>query len=127
MYKRQVTSCVLFLLAFVPLIFGGTVYKMLERILTAKLVIVLLVLSAVVIVLVSARSVREVMAGFFRFGQVPLRAATIVQGRHFTLSESIDGVSYTIRGTIEEGGTVITGFRAGDREFKFEEDVPHDL
>ena len=64
-----------FLLAFVPLIFGGTVYRMLEKIMTAKLVLVLGYLSMIAVALVSWPVIRDVATGFFRFGTVPLRAA----------------------------------------------------
>ncbi len=74
-----------FLLAFVPLIFGGTVYRMLEKIMTAKLVLVLGYLSIIALVFVSWPVVRDVAIGFFRFGTVPLRAQTNVLERHFTL------------------------------------------
>ena len=64
----------IFLLAFVPLIFGGTVYRMLERIMTAKLVLVLGYLSLIGATVVSWPVITEVCTGFFRFGTVPLRA-----------------------------------------------------
>ena len=44
----------IFLLAFVPLIFGGTVYRMLEKIMAAKLVVVLGYLSIIAVTMVSA-------------------------------------------------------------------------
>ena len=117
-------SCTLFLLAFVPLIFGGTVYKTLERIMSAKLVFVLIFLCFVATFLISARSVREVFSGFVRFGQIPLRAQTIIDGRHFTIYEQDDGDSYRVQGTVEEEGTVVTGFQAGDVVYKIDDDLP---
>ena len=77
----------IFLLAFVPLIFGGTVYRMLERIMTAKLVLVLGYLSLIAVTLVSWPVIREVCTGFVSFGTVPLRAQSIILERHFTLQE----------------------------------------
>lgn len=117
-------SCTLFLLAFLPLIFGGTVYKTLERIMTVKLIFVLIFLCFVATFLISARSVREVFTGFVRFGQIPLRADTIIDGRHFTIHEQDGQDSYRVQGTVEETGTVITGFQAGDEDFKIDAELP---
>ena len=117
-------SCVLFLLAFLPLIFGGTVYKMLERIMTVKLVVVLIFLVLVSSCLISSRSMGEVLSGFFRFGQIPLRANTIIDGRHFTLTEQHDDILYRMRGTVEETETVVTEFTAGNQSFRMDQEVP---
>ena len=51
---------VIFLLAFVPLVFGGTVYRMLEKIMTAKLVLVLGYLSLIAVTIVSWPVIRDV-------------------------------------------------------------------
>ena len=48
-------GCGIFLLAFVPLIFGGTVYRMLEKIMTFKLVVVLGYLTFVAVSQTSLR------------------------------------------------------------------------
>ena len=120
----HVLSCVLFLVAYLPLIFGGTVYKMLERIMTAKLVVVLIFLGFVASFLVSSRSMGEVFSGFMRFGQIPLRAGTIVDGRHFTLTERDGQVAYQVRGTVEDTDTVVTEFRVGDDLYKINDEVP---
>ncbi|MBP61715.1 MAG: hypothetical protein CMJ62_09335, partial [Planctomycetaceae bacterium] len=117
-------SCVLFLLAFLPLIFGGTVYKMLERIMTVKLVVVLIFLVLVSTCLISSRSMSEVLSGFLRFGQIPLRANTIIDGRHFTLTEQHDDILYRIRGTVEETETVVTEFTAGNQIFRMDQEIP---
>tara|TARA_B100000809_G_C15121900_1_gene524635 strand:+ start:137 stop:2068 length:1932 start_codon:yes stop_codon:yes gene_type:complete len=117
-------SCVLFLLAFLPLIFGGTVYKMLERIMTVKLVIVLIFLVLISSCFISSRSMSEVLSGFLRFGQIPLRANTIIDGRHFTLTEQHDDILYRIRGTVEETETVVTEFTAGNQIFRMDQEVP---
>jgi hypothetical protein len=94
-----------FLLAFVPLIFGGTVYRMLEKIMTAKLVVVLGYLSIIALLLVSWPVVRDVAEGFVRFGTVPLRAQTIILERHFTVELDQDGTLYRARGTWEPDGS----------------------
>ncbi len=117
-------SCVLFLLAFLPLIFGGTVYKMLERIMTVKLVIVLIFLVLISSCFISSRSMSEVLSGFLRFGQIPLRANTIIDGRHFTLTEQHDDILYRIRGTVEETETVVTEFTAGNQMFRMDQEIP---
>jgi Mn2+/Fe2+ NRAMP family transporter len=93
-----------FILAFVPLIFGGTVYRMLEKIMTAKLVLVLGYLSIVALALVSWPVVRDVATGFVAFGTIPLRAETIILERHFSL-QAEDGTSRVqVRGTWEQDG-----------------------
>jgi len=93
-----------FLLAFVPLIFGGTVYRMLEKIMTAKLVLVLGYLSLIAVTMVSWPVIRDVCTGFLRFGTVPLRAQTIILERHFSLQERQDTTVYRVSGTWERDG-----------------------
>ena len=75
----------IFVLAFVPLIFGGTVYRMLEKIMSIKLVLVLGYLTFMAVFMVSPRVGWEVVTGFFRFGDYPHRADTILVDRHFAL------------------------------------------
>jgi hypothetical protein len=103
-----------FLMAFVPLVFGGTVYRMLEKIMTAKLVLVLGYLSVIGLVMVSWPVVCDVATGFLRFGTVPLRAEAIVLERHFTLQSLESPIRIEIRGTWEQDGQpsgdlVVTG------------------
>ena len=57
-----------------PLIFGGTVYRMLEKIMTAKLVLVLGYLSLIAVTMVSWPVIRDVCTGFLRFGILPVAA-----------------------------------------------------
>jgi hypothetical protein len=94
----------IFLLAFVPLVFGGTVYRMLERIMTVKLVVVLGYLSLIAVTLVSWPVIREVCIGFVSFGTVPLRAQSIILERHFTLQERQGTTLYRVNGTWEKDG-----------------------
>ena len=61
----RVFGFAIFLLAFVPLVFGGTVYRMLERIMTAKLVLVLGYLSLIAATLVSWPVIRRCVHGLF--------------------------------------------------------------
>lgn len=121
----------LFLLAFVPLIFGGTIYKMLVRIFTIKLVIVLVYLTLFVVLTVSARNAWDIFTGFFRFGQVPLRADTVVAGRHFTILERDGQDSYLLQGTMHEGAIEVVAFRVTrdgeSRTFAAADQVPAEL
>lgn len=96
----------IFLLAFLPLIFGGTVYRMLEKIMTAKLVVVLGYLSVIAVTMVSAPVVWDVMTGFVRFGTVPLRPETLIVGRHFNVTEIEGDTRYVAKGTWERDGNV---------------------
>jgi hypothetical protein len=122
---------VIFLLAFVPLVFGGTVYRMLERVMTFKLVFVLTYLTVIAVFMVSPGVWGEVLGGFVQFGQVPQRAETIVDGRHFQLTEHEGDVRYTVRGTIERDDPTVTEFtvtRDGvTTKYKLAKDVPEEL
>ncbi|MBI2824785.1 MAG: Nramp family divalent metal transporter [Planctomycetia bacterium] len=106
----KVLGFVIFYLAFVPLLFGGKIYTMLERVMTIKLVIVLAFLILVCSSMVSPRNAWEVVSGFVRFGTVPLRADTVIAGRHFTLSERDGSTKYTLEGTVEDGVPAVTAF-----------------
>src|SRR5581483_8370069 len=118
-------------LCFVPLVFGGTVYRMIEKIMTFKLVYVLSYLTLVTVLLVPASVWWEVTTGFFRFGTVPLRAESIVAGRHFDLAEREGEVLYRARGTVETDGVTVAEFavmREGKKQsYKLGESVPEDL
>ncbi len=100
----KVLGFTIFLLSFVPLIFGGTVYRMLERIMTAKLVLVLGYLSVIALLMVSWPVVCDVATGFLRFGTVPVRAGSIVLDRHFSLQSPAGPGRIEIRGTWEQDG-----------------------
>ena len=93
-----------FLLAFVPLIFGGTVYRMLEKIMTAKLVLVLGYLSLIAVTMVSWPVIRDVCTGFISIGTVPLRAQSIILEQHFSLQERRGTTLYRVSGTWERDG-----------------------
>ena len=66
----KVLGFVVFFAAFVPLIFGGKISTMLERLMTFKLVVVLGFLVFVGLFMVSARNAYEIASGFFRVGAV---------------------------------------------------------
>ncbi|HVA48603.1 MAG TPA: Nramp family divalent metal transporter [Pirellulales bacterium] len=121
----------IFLSAFLPLIFGGTIYRMLERVMAIKLVIVLGYLIFAVALTVSPQSMREVGVGLIDFGNVPIRADTIVCGRHFNV-RNVDGpTSYRVKGTIEHGRPLVTEFvveRDGRRTvYKLGDELPDEL
>jgi hypothetical protein len=101
----------IFVLSFVPLIFGGTVYRMLEKIMTIKLVVVLVYLSLIAVFMVSAPVAWEVISGFFRFGTMPIRADTTIVSPHFSLTDSDGADKFTVKGTVEKGVPVVTEFR----------------
>ena len=111
--RQSARDSTIFLLAFVPLIFGGTVYRMLEKIMTAKLVLVLGYLSLIAVTLVSWPVIRDVCTGFFRVGTVPLRAQTIILERDFTIQQTTAARVYRARGTWEKDGKP-TGELLGD-------------
>lgn len=94
----------IFLLCFVPLIFGGTVYRMLEKIMAAKLVVVLGYLSIIAVTMVSAPVVWDVATGFFAFGTVPLRPETLIVDRHFSVRQVVGDTEYLAKGTWERKG-----------------------
>ena len=121
----------IFVGSFLPLIFGGTVYRMLERVMTIKIVIVLGYLTLVAVFMVSGRNAWEVATGFFRFGEVPFRADTVIAGPHFTVTERDGEILYTVKGTMENGQSLVTEFlvnRDGDvKTYGMGEAVPLDL
>ncbi len=117
---------VIFVAAFVPLIFGGSVYKMLERVMTLKVVIVLGYLAFVALFLVSPRNIGDVLTGFFRFGAIPFRAETVIHDRHFTFTER-GPEALTIRGTVADGEPVVTSFTAGDETYQLGQRMPPEV
>lgn len=124
----KVLGYLIFLAAFLPLIFGGTVYRMLERVMATKLVIVLTYLVLAVGLTVSPRTMREVAVGLVDFGSVPIRADTIVSGPHFNVRVAEGDNSYIVKGTIENERPLITAFvveRHGRREvYKLGDELP---
>ena len=127
----RVLGYVIFLAAFLPLLFGGAVYRMLERVMTIKIILVLGYLAVVAIFTVSGPNVWEVVTGFFRFGSVPLRASTVISGSHFSLTELEGKTVYELHGTVEEDGPLITSFSVKDeqeeRVFGMGEKLPPDV
>lgn len=103
---------VIFLAAFVPLIFGGKIYRMIERIMTFKLIVILLFFAFVTVFMISGRNVWEVVTSFHRMGAIPLRAETVIDGRHFTLTERNGPDRYTVKGSLEKGQMLVAEFVA---------------
>jgi hypothetical protein len=98
---------------------------------TFKLIFVLTYLTLVVVFMVSPSVWGEVAGGFVQFGQVPQRAETIVDGRHFQLTEHKGDVRYTIRGTVEHGEPTVAAFsvtRDGvTKNYKLGQSIPEEL
>jgi hypothetical protein len=101
---------VVFVVAFLPLIFGGKISEMLEAVMLFKLVVVFAFLLAVALLFISARNASEIVAGFFRFGSVAQRADTVICAPHFSLLEREGSSEYTVQGTLENGEPVVTAF-----------------
>ncbi len=64
-------SYVIFLSAFVPLIFGGKIYNAIEKIMVTKLVVVLGYLTLIGVFMVSGRTWFDIFSGFLKFGSLP--------------------------------------------------------
>ena len=113
---------VVFFAAMVPLIFGGKISTMLERLMTFKLVVVLGFLVFVGLFMVSARDAYEIASGFFRIGAVALRAETVIAAPHFSLLERDGSGEYTVQGTLEDNEPVVTAFvvRRGESKRRFD-------
>lgn len=69
-----------FLLAMLPLIFGGKIYNTLKMVMTFKIVTVLGFLLFLAIFFSNAATWREILTGFVRFGTVPVQRAEDVNG-----------------------------------------------
>ena len=100
----RLLGIIIFVLAFVPLIFGGTIYRMLEKVMTLKLILILGYLTLVTAFLVSPHNIWEVASGFVEFGTYAERAETIIVDPHFhfTLVDNADRL--LVKGTMENGG-----------------------
>jgi hypothetical protein len=117
----KVLGYVVFFLAFVPLIFGGKISTMLERLMTVKLVVVFGFLVVVALLWVSPRSVEEILTGFVCFGEVAMRADTVIAAPHFSMQER-DGLdTYTVQGSLEHNEPLVTALvvRHGERTTSF--------
>lgn len=122
---------IVFFAAFVPLVFGGKVYTVLERVMAFKLVVVLGFLVVVVSTLVSWNNMGEILTGFVRFGTIALRAETVIAGPHFSLTQHDGDTNFVLQGSVENQNAEITGFivdRDGvKRQYNALTDVPKEL
>lgn len=97
-------SIAIFLLAFVPLIFGGKIYNSLKAVMTFKLVTVLGFLLVLAIGYSHLGTWTEIFSGFFKFGQVPVGKVEL-DNIFVALSEGrarsvIDAIDLTTMGTL---------------------------
>jgi hypothetical protein len=69
-FVRTLGYCI-FLIAFVPLFFGGKIYNAIERVMVVKLFLVLSFLGFVAIFFASADTWWEIGTGFFKVGSLP--------------------------------------------------------
>jgi hypothetical protein len=118
----KVLGYVVFFVSFLPLIFGGKIALMLERLMLVKLVVVFGFLLFVGLFMVSARNFTEIVSGFFRVGSVAARADTVISAPHFSMREREGSSEYTVQGTLEEGRPVVTALvvRDGKSSRRFE-------
>jgi hypothetical protein len=94
----------IFLCAFLPLIFGGKIYNALEKVMVAKIALVLGYLAFMAVFVARPSTVAEVFVGFFRVGTVPLRAQTVIVRDQFTITETVGSDTYQLKGTLASGG-----------------------
>ena len=92
------------------LLFGGTVYRMLEAVMTIMLVVLLVFLLIVNVLLVSWADVREVLTGFVRFGSVPIRADTVIAGKYFSMVRREGASRYQLQGSVTDGRASVFSF-----------------
>lgn len=71
-YLLKGLSCVIFLCAFIPLIFGGKVYNALKVVMTFKIFIVCGFLLLVAALYSGPQTWKEIFSGFVKFGNVPV-------------------------------------------------------
>jgi hypothetical protein len=68
----KILSCLIFMAAIVPLLFGGKVYNSLKAVMSFKLIVVIGFLSFLAIFYSDGSTWREIFSGFFRIGTVPI-------------------------------------------------------
>ncbi|QDU79448.1 hypothetical protein Pla110_11580 [Polystyrenella longa] len=70
----RVLGMIIFVLAIVPLIFGGKVFNMLKAIMAFKIITVMTFLLIVALCFSSATTWIEIFSGFFKFGNIPIES-----------------------------------------------------
>jgi len=83
------------------------VYRMLEKIMSIKTRSVLGYLTFLALFMVSPRVGWEVFTGFFRFGDYPQRADTIVVAPHYAITIHEGSAHVRHQGTKEPAGSII--------------------
>jgi hypothetical protein len=78
-------ACLVFLMALLPLVFGGKIYNSLKVLMTFKLVVVIGFLLFLAIGYSTAETWAEIFSGFVRFGSVPVEPTA-------THSSNVDNV-----------------------------------
>lgn len=76
----QSLACGIFILGFIPLCIGGRVYRSIKVMMTFKLVVVLAFLSFLAVCYSSRDTWKEIVGGFFSFGNVPVVPAEDLNG-----------------------------------------------
>ena len=76
----RVLGYAIFLLAMIPLIFGGKIYNALKILMTFKIVVVLGFLLILAISHSKWSTWGEIFSGFFKFGNVPIRSVEDLNG-----------------------------------------------
>lgn len=71
----RLLTYVVFLLALLPLVFGGKVYNSLKAVMSFKIVVVFSFLLLVAVLFSSAETWYEIFTGFFKFGSIPITNA----------------------------------------------------
>ena len=74
-WLMKVLGYVIFLLALVPLLFGGKIYNSLRAVMTFKIVVVFGFLLFLAFFFSQPSTWVEILSGFFKFGTVPIQAA----------------------------------------------------
>ncbi|MBX3441795.1 MAG: Nramp family divalent metal transporter [Planctomyces sp.] len=64
-----------FLICFLPMLFGGKVYRSLRALMTFKIIVVLGFLLVLALFYSSASTWKDILTGFVQFGTIPTRAA----------------------------------------------------
>lgn len=71
----KVMGLVIFVLVFLPLLFGGKIYNSMKAVMTFKLVVVFGLLMFLAVFFSSAETWHGIITGFFKFGTVPVESA----------------------------------------------------
>lgn len=113
-------GCLIFASVFLPLSIGGKVYNSMKAVMTFKLITVVGFLLFLAVFYSDTSTWAEIFGGFFKFGNVPIKAATPddpnvdnvfmawAQGRSIALDLSIVGFLAAMAGISGNGGLTNT-------------------